>query len=119
MVQFPYKIIVIDKILQQGRVKIGLQDAVRTIHHAEGSQVEYLVAATGVGPCAGAIFDEGPIVSGQQKHAFTPADRIGIGGDQIEYILDIINDFDRSFVTGLKRQDLSGVGDFTIYIDLG
>jgi len=80
--------------------------------------MEYLVPAAGVSPRTGALFDEGAFVAGQQKHVFAPADRVGVGGDQIEEVLDIVNGFDRNFLTGLKRQDLSGVSNFIIYIDL-
>ena len=48
MIQFGKQIVMIHKKLAYGRMKIGLQDAVCTIHGAEGADVKNLISAAGI-----------------------------------------------------------------------
>ena len=46
-------------------MKITLQDAVCTIHGAEGTDVKNLISAAGIGSRTRAFFDELALVAGQ------------------------------------------------------
>ena len=60
-------------------MKIGLQDAIRTVHVTESSDVQNLVPAAGICSGARAILNESASVIGKKEHLFTPFDRIAAG----------------------------------------
>jgi hypothetical protein len=77
-VQLLHQIILINKKLEDRRMKIALQDTVSAIHGAIGADVQNLIAAAGILPGTRARLDEGTLVGGEHDGLFRPGP--GIGG---------------------------------------
>lgn len=69
-VQLRHQVVVIDKELEDGRMKIALEDAVGAIHGAIGADVQNLIAAADILPGAGALLEKSAFVAGQQEGLF-------------------------------------------------
>ena len=66
--EFVEKIVVIDEILEHGRMKIGLQDTVCAVHMAERSDVQYLIAAASVSTRTRTFCNKRSFVTGKKKN---------------------------------------------------
>lgn len=77
-------------------MKIGLQNAVRTIHIAKRTDMQDFIAAASIGACSGAISNERAPIACQIKDLLACPHRI-IGTEQcMKYILWIGDDFGRN-----------------------
>ena len=80
-------------------MKITLQDAVRAIHGAEGTDVKNLIPTAGIGSRTRAFFDKLALVAGQQKNLFTALNRIFCAGDLLKQRLCFIYHAERNVET--------------------
>ena len=73
-------------------MKIGLQDAVGTIHGAEGAHMKDHIIAAGIMAGAGALPDERTPVPIQEQHLFSLLNRIIMGHDRIINLAGVVHD---------------------------
>ena len=57
-------------------MKVCLQDTVRAVHIAKGTDVQNLISAAGVTAGSGTRFYKGAFVAGEKKDLFALSDRI-------------------------------------------
>ena len=73
-VKLPQHVAVIDKILQQRRMEIGLQNAVSAVHVTVSTDVQNFITAAGISARARASFDEGTVIASQKQYGFAHLD---------------------------------------------
>ena len=66
----------VDKILQKRRMKVRLQNTVRTIHGAVGGNIQDFIIATRIMAGTRAISEKGAFVPGQQENPLPLVDRV-------------------------------------------
>jgi hypothetical protein len=108
-VQFLKEPLLIDKILQEWRVEVGLQDAVGTIHGAVGSDMEDLVAATDIRFRAGTFSQKGPLVACKKEHTFSCSYRVLHGSKGLMDLYCVRHNRDRDAREGLPDSANSGM----------
>ena len=103
--QFFQQIIFIYKILEQGGMKIGLQDAIGTIHIAKGTEVQNFITAALIGTRTRALSDERPSVLRYVKGLFPGMNRIIGTKKRMKHFLWIRDNLRRNLQSILDRAD--------------